>query len=225
MQNKKLQSIIGTILNFLNSEDKEKDILLIEENEFNKNLITYLEQIGNTQIALKELNTELSPFLKDDSEKLNLWYSFKKGNWVVNIYNINIVRNTFNVSNIDISNIDFISDNHTRLENGNIIGNSGANVMRGIQIRSADSQTYYVSIHNLDGIHPVWGNNIQMSQKQMKIITDREDLICLRGFGSDLLGNTFSDYGINISLESNKIISITLLMYDRNIEIVYKKDF
>ena len=44
----------------------------------------------------------------------------------------------------------------------NIDGCSGYN------LRSNDR--YIITIYNLDGAHPVWGNNIQMSPKPMRII-------------------------------------------------------
>jgi len=80
---------------------------------------------------------------------------------------------------------------------------------------------YLVTIYNMDGNHPFWGNNIQMASKQMKIIEKQNDKIQLRGFGNDYLGNSFSGYAITVSLVVNEIDHITLHIIDREIEIKY----
>lgn len=122
----------------------------------------------------------------------------------------------------------FYSTDHIRIENGvptqgSIRGdNKGAN--RGIEIipNFELKEGYLVTIYNQDGNHPVWGNNIQMAPKQMKIIHKTENHIVLRGFGTDDFGNTFSDYGMTLELINGKIIQCILHMYDRDIDIEYK---
>lgn len=122
----------------------------------------------------------------------------------------------------------FYSTDHIRIENGvptqgSIRGdNKGAN--RGIEITPNFElkEGYLVTIYNQDGNHPVWGNNIQMAPKQMKTIHKTENHIVLRGFGTDVFGNTFSDYGMTLQLLRSKIIQCTLHMHDRDIDIEYK---
>lgn len=118
---------------------------------------------------------------------------------------------------------EFKSSDHIRYQNG--IDVSGHNYGCHRTIRFEKNQTgdygYSVTILNDDGIHPFWGNNVQMSPKQMKISHQSESLIILRGFGYDMLGNTFSDYGMTIEYCDNQILSCTLHIHDRNVDIRY----
>ena len=87
-------------------------------------------------------------------------------------------------------------------------------------------------MYNLDGIHPLWQNNVQMAPKRMKIISVKEDIVEFRGFGYDenaiaigapLQDASFENYGIVIMIEGTSIARAQLNMYDRNISIVYLK--
>lgn len=78
-------------------------------------------------------------------------------------------------------------------------------------------------MYNLVGNHPVWGNNIQMSPKQMKLVEETNDKISLRGYGTDATGASFADYGITLHKNKHGIEKITLHMFDRSIEIVYSE--
>lgn len=131
---------------------------------------------------------------------------------------------------IDISNIKFHSDNHIRYEHGRIAitnasdergHNKGAN--RGIQIEPNinGGEGYTVTMFNLDGNHPLWGNNVQMAPKQMKIISSDHEKIVLRGFGYDRMGGSFADYGLTIYHNGVKPVRMKLHMYDRAIDIEY----
>lgn len=50
----------------------------------------------------------------------------------------------------------------------------------------------------------------------MKIVSETENKIILRGFGY-----LFSDYGVELNFINNKLDNVTLNMYDRNISINY----
>ena len=78
-------------------------------------------------------------------------------------------------------------------------------------------------MYNLDGLHPLWQNNVQMAPKQMRIVNIDRNIVALRGFGHDAMGASFSDYGILLMVEDDQIIRIQLDMYDRNVSIVYVK--
>ena len=75
----------------------------------------------------------------------------------------------------------------------------------------------------MDGIHPLYGNNIQMASKQMKIVSVYEDMVELRGWGYDPMGFHFSNYGIVIQFQQDNIQVIGLFMHDRNTTIMYYK--
>lgn len=121
-----------------------------------------------------------------------------------------------------LDNFTFISNDHSRYENGKIVSASNPNCNRVIEIKRIDAEeVFLVTIYNLDGDHPVWQNNIQMSPKRMKIISFNNKTINLLGIGSDFIGNSFSDYGLTIFFEMGKTKSITLQIFDRKVEINY----
>lgn len=78
-----------------------------------------------------------------------------------------------------------------------------------------------VTMYNLDGIHPVWQNNIQMAPKQMKVIEESDDKIVLRGYGRDSMGASFSNYGLTIEYSNEEVIKCILHMHDKNVDIEY----
>lgn len=119
----------------------------------------------------------------------------------------------------------FDSSDHIRYANGiDVSGhNYGCNRQVEIQKNIEGGVGYTVTIFNLDGIHPLWGNNVQMAPKQMKIYSVVGGTISLRGFGYDAMGSAYSDYGIDIHFVNKKIEKIVLKMFDRNIELEYLK--
>ncbi len=123
----------------------------------------------------------------------------------------------------------FYSTDHIRIENGvptqrSIRGdNKGANRLIEIIPNFELKEGYLVTIYNQDGNYPISGNNIQMAPKQMEIIHKTENKIELRGFGTDVFGTTFSDYGMTLELINQMVIGCIAHMYDRDIDIEYKK--
>ena len=117
----------------------------------------------------------------------------------------------------------FISDNHIRYNNGvkSEANNQGA--YRGILIESDDEQTFTVSIHNLRGDNPIFGN-IQMAPKPMRIVKEDQNSIELRGYRYDEMGEPFSDYGIILHLSNGIVEKISLILWDRNVRIEYLKN-
>lgn len=126
---------------------------------------------------------------------------------------------------INLTNIKFTSSDHIRYENGiDKYGHQkGAN--RGIEIVGDDQfkDAFNVTIFNLNGNHPVWGTNIQMHPKRMKIISQSESIIELLGFGNDASGASFSNYGITLFLKNSEVERIILHMIDRKVDIEYFK--
>lgn len=128
----------------------------------------------------------------------------------------------------------FDSSDHIRFQNGqNVSGhNYGCNRRIVIEKNIQGDEGYTVIMYNLDGIHPLWQNNVQMSPKRMKIVDINENIVELRGYGYDenalAMGATldmasFENYGLILMIEDDKIIRAQLNMYDRNICIVYLK--
>ena len=119
----------------------------------------------------------------------------------------------------------FTSSDNVRFQNNQDISghNYGANRRLVIEKNIEDGEGYTVTMFNLDGIHPLWQNNIQMSPKRMRITKVSDNIVQLRGYGYDSMGTSFADYGVVLLIENEEIIRAQLNMYDRNISIVYLK--
>ncbi len=127
------------------------------------------------------------------------------------------------IPSIDLTDFKFLSDDHTRIENGRPISANNKGAWRGIRVKTSDNQTFFVTMYNMNENHPVWGDNIQMSEKRMKIIEENNDKTILRGFGVDAMGASFADYGLALHKSYNIVYKVTLHLHDRSIEIVYEK--
>lgn len=121
--------------------------------------------------------------------------------------------------------ISFTSSDHVRFQNGQDVSGHNYNCNRRFIIEKniQGNEGYTVTLYNLDGIHPVWRNNIQMAPKQMHIVSQKDSIIEMRGYGQDQLCASFGDYSIFILLNGKEIERIQLNMLDRNISIVYLK--
>lgn len=135
-------------------------------------------------------------------------------------------RATFleNNTSIDLEDFLFKSSDHLRYENGTHVSGPHGGAARAVKIERNVSglSGYTVTIYNIDGDHPVWQNNVQMAPKQMKIISTDNQKIVLRGFGQDMMGGQFSDYGLSIIHDNGKVNKCILHMHDRNIDIEYQ---
>ena len=117
----------------------------------------------------------------------------------------------------------FDSSDHVRFKN-----NRRLVIEKNIQ----DGEGYTVTLYNLDGIHPLWKDNVQMAPKRMKIVGIEGNIVELRGYGYDenalamgvpLEVASFENYGVLVMIENNEILRAQLNMFDRNISIVYLK--
>ena len=124
---------------------------------------------------------------------------------------------------VDLTDFKFLSDDHTRVENGRPTNANNKGAWRGIRVKTSDNTTFFVTMYNMNENHPVWGDNIQMAEKRMKIIEESADKIVLRGYGTDAMGASFADYGLTLHKSNNNVNKVTLHMHDRNIAIVYEK--
>lgn len=126
---------------------------------------------------------------------------------------------------VDLSNFKFISSDHIRYENGvdNYGHQKGANRMVEIIKHESVKDAFKVTMYNLDGNHPLSGSNVQMQPKRMKIISESDSKIELRGFGNDPLGFPFSGYGLTLHLKNNEVERVILHMFDKKVDIEYFK--
>jgi len=126
---------------------------------------------------------------------------------------------------IDLDNFIFESSDHLRYENKIHVSGPHGGAKRIIKVEKNISglSGYTVTLFNGDGDHPIWQNNVQMAPKAMKIIEATNEKIVLRGFGHDIMGSSFSDYGMTIVLTNNIVEKCFLHMHDRNVDIEYLK--
>ena len=130
--------------------------------------------------------------------------------------------------------VSFDTSDHIRFQNGQDVSghNYGCNRRFVIEKNIEGSEGYTVTMYNLDGLHPLWKDNIQMAPKRMRIVSANDNIVELRGYGYDenalvmgapLSDASFANYGIVLLIEGTEIKRIQLNMYERNISIVYLK--
>lgn len=132
----------------------------------------------------------------------------------------------------------FKSSDHLRYENSKHVSGPHGGARRAVKVEPNinGGEGYTVTVYNLDGNHPVWQNNVQMAPKQMRIVDVetpfnpmrlvRKDktIITLRGYGTDAMGASFSDYGLTINMTGDEVEKCTLHMHDRGVDIEYQKE-
>lgn len=111
--------------------------------------------------------------------------------------------------------IKFISNNHYRINKGIKSDNNNLGAFRGIMIKPLGSNLFEISIEILEAPFYQFQNNFQMTPKLMKIMKDEPGLVYLQGI------NEFSDYAIKMNCIEEYIKDITLIMLDRDTEIIY----
>ena len=130
--------------------------------------------------------------------------------------------------------VEFDSTDHVRFENGRDGSghNYGCNRRFVIEKNIEGCEGYTVTMYNPDGLHPLWKDNIQMAPKRMRIVSVKDNIVELSGYGYDenalalgvsLSDASFANYGIVLLIENKEISRIQLNMFDRNICIVYVK--
>lgn len=120
---------------------------------------------------------------------------------------------------------EFKSSDHIRYENGVDVSGHNYNCHRTIKIQKdiKGRKGYTVSVLNDDGVHPLWGNNVQIAPKPMRIVSSTYDKIELKGCGEDDFGTSFADYGLTLIRDESVITSCILHMFDRHVDIEYLK--
>lgn len=131
----------------------------------------------------------------------------------------------------------FNSADHIRYQNGIQVAGPFGNVNRCIKVEPNINGCegydikggigYIVTIFNLDGDHPIWQNNIQVTPKPMKIISQDANKVVLRGYPvmamtpMGWIDFDGQDYGLTIFLTNGSINKCVLHMHDRNTDIEY----
>ena len=126
----------------------------------------------------------------------------------------------------------FDTSDHIRFQNGQDVSghNYGCNRRFVIEKNIEGGEGYTVTMYNLDGLHPLWKDNIQMAPKRMRIVSTSENVVELRGYGYDenalalgapLEDASFASYGVALLIEDGAIKRLQLNMFDRDISIIY----
>ena len=125
----------------------------------------------------------------------------------------------------DIGEYKFDSSDHIRYQDGMDVSGHNYGCHRQVEIKNNvdGGEGYTITIFNLDGIHPLWGNNVQMAPKQMKIVKVSDNIVSLVGYGHAPMGAHFSDYAVDVHFAKGNVFKIVLKMLDRNVEIEYLK--
>ena len=82
---------------------------------------------------------------------------------------------------------------------------------------------------NLDGINPLWGDNVQVATKPVRIVSQNESQTVMRGYQCYAQGPfgwvpfDGSDFGLTIGHQYGEITKCTLHRYDRDLKIEYYK--
>lgn len=119
--------------------------------------------------------------------------------------------------------VEFLSSDHVRYQNKVNVSGHNYNCHRKVRIEKSitGGEGYTVSIFNEDGIHPMWGNNVQMSPKRMHVARMVEGCVELRGFGTDAMGFPFNNYGMTVYHNGSRIIRCVLHMFERSVDLEY----
>ena len=126
---------------------------------------------------------------------------------------------------------EFKSSGHIRFQKGHEVSNS-AGCHRTVKVEKnvSGNRGYTVTVYNDDGVHPLWGTNVQMSPKPMEVVSRKDNQIVLRGYGYDQEAlsfgvsredASFADYGMTLVLNDNQVEKCILHMYDRSVDIEY----
>ncbi len=113
----------------------------------------------------------------------------------------------------------FHSSDHLRYENGRHVSGPHGGAPRAIKVEDNinGNEGYTVTMFNTDGGQAV----VQMAPKQMKLVSINNEKIQLKGYGPDLMGASFSDYGLTIFHDDGNIEKCILHMFDRYVDIEY----
>jgi len=131
----------------------------------------------------------------------------------------------------DLSNVSFKSSDHKRYNSGVWTGGDNRGCMREIEIKP-DTQfpdSYFITLYNLDGADSMWGDNIQLGAKRMKVVSSCDSEIVLRGHGEDPMlapgrpPQEQSDYGVILHMVAGGIDRISFLYHDRDVRLEFLK--
>lgn len=234
---------------------KALEELMKADEKIDKNEISYLAQIAQTigfDVALikqsREMNLQeaISALQGMTAEKKSIlalmMHEMSKADGEISDSEIEVIASVLIAAGIDITkgeavesefdldDIYFVSSDHIRYQNGKHVSGPHGGARRAVKVEPniSGKEGYTLTIFNLDGNHPVWGNNVQMAPKQMKVKEAANDKTVLIGWGADPKAGghpdgEFSNYGATIFHPNNSIEKIIVHMHDRKVDLEYLK--
>lgn len=131
----------------------------------------------------------------------------------------------------------FHSSDHIRYERGEHVSGPHGGARRVIKLEANVSghqgyeivpgDGYIVTVYNADGVHPLWQDNVQMTPKPMRIVSQSSDKVVLRGYPVRAMGPfgwidfPGQNYGLTILYENSRVVKCILHMHDRLVDIEY----
>jgi hypothetical protein len=130
-------------------------------------------------------------------------------------------KSTTETPSEELRDIAFVSNQHVRTTDGVETGRTDDACYRGVKVDANGDGTYTVGIYLQEGEHPVWGDNMTMAPKRMRITKRSKGVTVLRGISGSSIFDDFSDYGITIYKSLGEVDKIVLHMHDRDTYISY----
>lgn len=87
-----IKNRILSLLTLLSAEQKEKEIIEIDETSDEK-LVAFLKKDGILNVEYEIEYENFKPSISEKSGTVNLWYKNINGNWTINLYYINRIIN------------------------------------------------------------------------------------------------------------------------------------
>jgi len=89
----KIKKRILKLLSLLSEEQKDKDIIEINESD-NENLVSFLKNDGLLVFDYEIEYENFKPYISEKAGTINLWHKNFNGTWTINLYYINRILQT-----------------------------------------------------------------------------------------------------------------------------------
>ncbi|MGL4955734.1 MAG: hypothetical protein ACRC9X_00975 [Bacteroidales bacterium] len=205
----------------------------------------YLNVYSRKEITMLEFTLKNERYIADIKNPVKesikqLKFSVRNEDSIPNIQGLlkSIIGEGIRAQQFELNNLDFTSSSHQRYEKGVPVRGfqqcrravkveRNINGCEGYKLTTGDG--FIVTILNLEG-NNLWGNNVQVTPKPMRIISQNSEEIVLRGYQVEAMSPfgwidfNGADYGLSIFFtKSGEIDKCVLHMHNRNTDIEYYK--
>lgn len=217
----------GNILNVLIDDKSVNDHIKSQfsfgEISTTNDRMMWSKDIFNSSGIVERNNPDVSSLFFKNGNLTKVTFTIHDPNTLIEFYpQIDNSKSKSKSPSIDLSDFKFLSDDHTRYESGVPTNSYNKGAWRGIRVKSFDSLTFFVTMYIMTDSNPVWGDNIQMTEKIMKFLEEDNSKIVLQGFGMAPNGASYADYGLTLHKSNENVNKVTLHLLNRDINIVYE---